>query len=113
MLLNQSFTQLVSNDLTCTLYREEPMARHNVSEARKMLSTLLDDAEEGKKVLIERGGRRFELRALPPVKAPWFPSRRKITDPILASGQWTWAWDEGGVTLKDLSGAKPKRKRKK
>jgi len=73
------------------------MKRHSSTQARQHLSELLDAADRGEPVIIERRGVRYSLSA---AKAP---AKRKRTTPIfdvvdraLASGQWTWeSGDEG------------------
>lgn len=62
-----------------------------VAEARARFGELLDEAEQGRPVFIERRGVRFRLvaepaEALKPVKAPLFDYVHRD----VANGQWTW-----------------------
>lgn len=72
------------------------MRRFNVSEARRELSRLLDAAEAGEEVIVERHGVEFRVvvgsrgRSVPP--SPPFV----IEDPAVLSGNWTWIPDEDG-----------------
>jgi hypothetical protein len=85
----------------CTMY---VVKGFTVAEARARFGDLLDQAQEGKSVVIERRGVRFMLRAEevaatgPP--QPFF----EWLDPAVEAGQWTWDLTK--------SGAKFRRKRK-
>ena len=74
------------------------MKRYSAAAARQQLSHLLDAAEQGEGVVIERRGVQFELR---PLKAKTKPARRAslvaAVDPAVASGQWTWRLGAGGL----------------
>jgi hypothetical protein len=79
------------------------MKRYSVAQARMHLSHLLDTAEAGDAVVIERRGTRFRLetdrggkrrgmrRTAPP------RSIIEYIDPAVADGQWTWEWAKGGL----------------
>jgi antitoxin (DNA-binding transcriptional repressor) of toxin-antitoxin stability system len=79
------------------------MRRYSVAQARSNFSHLLDAAEAGDVVVIERRGLRFRLvaerggtrRAARGTTA----SRSMIAyiDPAVAEGQWTWEWSTGGL----------------
>lgn len=72
------------------------MKRYTASQARHHFAAVLDAAERGEKVIIERGERRYVLTAEKrsrPRKMP--PSRILWMDPALESGQWHWAWTPG------------------
>jgi antitoxin (DNA-binding transcriptional repressor) of toxin-antitoxin stability system len=79
------------------------MKRFLVREARAAFTDLLDAAERGEPVVIERRGVLFRLAAEPP------PRRRRRTPRIarvhdqVARGQWTWDWSADGLTLRDAS----------
>ncbi|MBI2375030.1 MAG: type II toxin-antitoxin system Phd/YefM family antitoxin [Deltaproteobacteria bacterium] len=78
------------------------MTRYTVARARQRLATVLDQAEQGETVIIERRGVRFAVRALKPKSRPRRgPPRVEILDPALESGQWSWSWGEDGVRLDD------------
>jgi antitoxin (DNA-binding transcriptional repressor) of toxin-antitoxin stability system len=78
------------------------MKRYTASGLRARLSEVLDAAERGEEVLIERRGTRFALHAHRPGRAvrthrvPLFD----IVDPAVADGRWTWAWSARGLTFK-------------
>ena len=79
------------------------MKRYNVAQARSNLSRLLDAAEAGDAVVIERRGTRFRLqtdrgntrRTARRTAAP--RSMIEYLDPAVADGQWTWEWGTGGL----------------
>ena len=76
------------------------MKRYTSSQVRERLSDVLDAAERGEQVVIERRGVRFAIRA--EVSAP--PARRRrplvdIVDPAVADGEWTWTWRSRGLTF--------------
>ncbi|HET9468832.1 MAG TPA: type II toxin-antitoxin system Phd/YefM family antitoxin [Vicinamibacterales bacterium] len=76
------------------------MKRYSVAEARARFSDLLDAAEQGQPVVIERRGVRFVIR---PDESPRRGSRRKMieyVDPDVANGQWTWEWSADGLAFK-------------
>ncbi|MBI3072757.1 MAG: type II toxin-antitoxin system Phd/YefM family antitoxin [Deltaproteobacteria bacterium] len=80
------------------------MKRATAAQARQHFSSLLDAAERGETVAIERRGVRFVLRAEHRRRtrkkvAPYF----KIVDPAIESGQWTWDWEPGNVTFRDTT----------
>jgi len=74
------------------------MKRYGVAQARIHFSHLLDAAEAGDAVVIERRGTRFRLAAA---------GRRtrharsgtiiEHIDPDVLEGQWTWHWADGGM----------------
>ena len=79
------------------------MKRYSVAQARIHFSHLLDAAEAGDAVVIERRGTRFRLqtdhggkgRAVRRKAAP--PSIIEHVDPAVLEGQWTWEWATGGL----------------
>lgn len=81
------------------------MKRYSSSELRSRLAEVLDAAERGESVVIERRGKRFALRAergrrrTPPSRGPLVD----IVDPAVAEGQWTWALSPAGLTFKRRS----------
>lgn len=72
------------------------MKRYSVSELRAHLADVLDQAQNGETVIIERRGQRFQVipRTL---KNKWPELRAKIEihDPALLEGQWGWEWKPG------------------
>jgi len=74
---------------------------YRVSEARARFGDLLDEAEKGDAVVIERHGVRFTLSAERPVgrsaaAAPLFT----FVDPHVMSGQWSWASGARGLRFR-------------
>lgn len=94
------------------------MARsYNVAAARKELSTILNLAESGESVLIERNGTRFRLSAEPRVvRAPSKEQEPYVTllHPSLEAGEWDWHLGPSGAEFvpRDRSEARPKRSSK-
>jgi antitoxin (DNA-binding transcriptional repressor) of toxin-antitoxin stability system len=78
------------------------MKRYTAAKARAQLSSLLDAAEDGEVVAIERRGVRFTLRS---EKRP--RQRRSKRAPKLAAvdrrvlaGEWTWSSGVQGLRLR-------------
>jgi hypothetical protein len=73
--------------------------RYSTSQARKHLADLLNAAEAGRPVLIERRGVRFLLQA-DSARSYRKGARPRMTieivDPAIAQGEWTWTWHRGG-----------------
>lgn len=81
----------------CTLYI---MKRYTAATARQQFSLLLDTAERGESVVIERRGVRFRVRVedKPALKSP--PRRTALiefVDPAVAAGRWSWDWEPKGL----------------
>jgi antitoxin (DNA-binding transcriptional repressor) of toxin-antitoxin stability system len=78
------------------------MKRYTSSQLRSRLSEVLDAAERGEAVIVERRGTRFTLRAEGAHGAR--PRRRRSLiewmDPAVAAGQWTWASSPRGLKFK-------------
>jgi prevent-host-death family protein len=74
--------------------------RYSAANARQHLSDVLDEAEAGEAVVIERRGVRFTVVAQLRKKKP-LRHRRLFdwVDPLILSGNWTWAWTPEGVEL--------------
>jgi len=67
------------------------MKGFKVAEARARFGDLLDQAEQGTTVIIERKGVRFTLEAQRPVTQGAQPDRFfDFVDPAVMSGEWTW-----------------------
>ena len=74
------------------------MMRHTATTARKHLSALLDAAEAGESVFVERHGRTFKLELLSEPE-PCGPRKPLFTvDESLRDGQWHFD-AEGSFTL--------------
>lgn len=69
------------------------MLRHTATTARKHFSDLLDAAEAGESVFVERRGRTFRLE-LVPLDAP-VPDRKPLftADESLLAGDWSFDAD--------------------
>ena len=77
------------------------MKRYTSSQVRERLADVLDAAERGEEVVIERRGVRYVIRAEESAR-PVRRSRKpmiEIIDPAVAEGEWTWTWKPGGLTF--------------
>jgi antitoxin (DNA-binding transcriptional repressor) of toxin-antitoxin stability system len=77
------------------------MKAWRVAEARARFGDLLDEAEGGQTVVIERRGVRFVLEADRPVRS--LPASRPLFDRIdkaVQRGEWTWAPASRGVKFR-------------
>lgn len=74
------------------------MQRLTVSEARARFGDVLDAAEEGREVVIERRGVRFIVRA-EKTRAPVAKRASLIVDldPAVEAGDWTWEHGREGL----------------
>jgi hypothetical protein len=78
------------------------MKRYSVAMVRERLSEALDQAEQGKPVLIERRGVTYALTVRKSI------TRRKKTAPqidvldpaLVQSGHWTWEWKDGALKFR-------------
>jgi len=81
------------------------MKRFSAAAARQQLSHLLDAAERGEGVVIERRGVQFEVR--PRRARPARRARKSLivsVDPSVGRGQWTWEHGPGGVEFRPRKG---------
>lgn len=81
----------------CTLHK---MKRYTAAEARQQLSHLLDAAERGESVVIERRGVRFRIRAERQSGLKAMPRHAQViefVDPAVAAGRWSWNWGPKGL----------------
>jgi hypothetical protein len=72
--------------------------RYTSSQLRSRLSEVLDAAERGEAIVVERRGTRFSLRAERPDKKPGRRRGKSLftwTDPAIEAGQWTWDYIPG------------------
>jgi len=74
------------------------MKRYSAAQARQQFSAVLDSAEKGEPVVVERRGVRFCIRTEPAKRS----SRRlgpviELLDPAVASGIWSWKWQSKGL----------------
>jgi len=84
--------------------------RFSVAEARQHLADVLDLAEKGAEVEIERRGVRYIVKADKPVarasrrrRAP----RVEIADAAVEAGAWTWTMEAEGLRFQDTRRRKP------
>jgi prevent-host-death family protein len=75
------------------------MKRYTVAQARQRFAELLNAAETGQPVIIERRGTRFVLQT--DRARPRRPAGRRpvieIVDPAVGAGEWTWDWTREGL----------------
>ena len=78
------------------------MKRYTSSQVRERFADILDAAERGEEVIIERRGVRYVLRA---ESARRTRTRRgsliTYMDPAVAAGQWTWELGPNGLEFVD------------
>jgi antitoxin (DNA-binding transcriptional repressor) of toxin-antitoxin stability system len=76
--------------------------RFAVADARERFAELLDDAERGASVVIERRGVQYQLSVLRKKASPvrTQPSRIEVVDPAVADGNWSWNWSDKGVSFR-------------
>jgi hypothetical protein len=72
------------------------MTQIKASEARQEFFRLLDAAEKGEAVIVERKGTRFRLTLVPPEAIETPTSPVLVEDPEVLSGNWTWVGDPEG-----------------
>lgn len=77
------------------------MTRVTATAARRDLFHLLDAAERGEEVILERRGARFRLSLEKPEAVDVPASPLVVEDPDVLEGQWTWqASAEGDLTFR-------------
>jgi len=81
------------------VYNVHAMKRYTAGQARQRFSELLDAAERGQPIVVERRGVRFVVQAQ---RARSGRARRRRSlieylDPAVAAGEWTWKWSAGGL----------------
>jgi hypothetical protein len=69
---------------------------YTATEARRLFFRLLDAAQRGEIVELERGGVRFVLTAAEPAPEPSAASPILSVDPAVLTGEWTWRADASG-----------------
>lgn len=80
------------------MYNVHTMKNLNVAEARARFGEILDEAEKGTPVFIERRGVRFRLVAeAEPRKVSQKPSLFANVDPAVMTGQWSWTAGPKGL----------------
>jgi antitoxin (DNA-binding transcriptional repressor) of toxin-antitoxin stability system len=81
------------------MYNVQAMRRYTAAQARQRFAELLDAAERGDAVVVERRGIRFRLRAERgrPRRAGRRTPLIEHVDPAVARGDWTWRGDADGL----------------
>lgn len=80
------------------MYNVHTMKHLKVAEARARFGEILDEAEKGTPVVIERRGVRFRLVAdVEPRKATVKSGLFEKVDPVLIAGQWSWNAGAAGL----------------
>jgi hypothetical protein len=82
------------------LYNVQAMKAFKVAEARVQFGELLDRAESGDPVFIERRGVRFSLRAERAQAAPTPEPPFAHVDEAVLRGEWDWALRKDGVAFR-------------
>jgi len=80
------------------------MKRYTTATAKQRFSLLLDAAERGEPVIIERRGVRFRVqtdRQSSRKKPPRNPVI-EIVDPAVANGVWQWQWSPNGLRFSKI-----------
>ena len=81
------------------VYNVPAMKHMKVAEARARFGEMLDDAENGGDVVIERRGVRFRVTAEQPRPARRVPPALfEAVDPSVLEGQWRWQEAPSGLT---------------
>ena len=76
------------------------MKRYTAAKARQQFSLLLNTAERGESVIIERRGVRFRIRVEQQPGLRSAPRRVPViefVDPAVAAGRWGWDWEPEGL----------------
>ena len=81
------------------MYNVHAMKRYTTAQARQRFAELLDAAERGQPVVVERRGIRFVVQA---ERAHGRQPRRRTAliehvDPIVVRGEWTWRGGADGL----------------
>lgn len=80
------------------------MTVYSVTLARARLADLLDAAERGERVIIERRGVRHAVTLEEPVsRSRARRPRLEVLDADIEAGTWSWAWRADGVVLRSRS----------
>lgn len=77
------------------------MKHYKVAEARARFGDLLDEAERGDGVVIERHGVRYTLTVeRPSGRSAASNALFAFVDRDVMSGQWTWTWSGKGARFR-------------
>ena len=82
------------------------MKRYTAAQARAQLAAILDAAEKGEDVVIERRGRRFTVSVSRSGqrRSPHAVRSIEIVDSAVAEGQWTWSGSGTGLRFSKRRG---------
>jgi antitoxin (DNA-binding transcriptional repressor) of toxin-antitoxin stability system len=77
------------------------MKRYTSSQVRERLADVLDAAERGEEVVVERRGVRYVIRAERARRSARNARQPmiEILDPAVAAGAWTWTLKSAGLTF--------------
>jgi prevent-host-death family protein len=80
------------------------MKRYTTATAKQRFSLLLDAAERGEPVIIERRGVRFRVQTdrQSSRKRPRRNPVIEIVDPAVANGEWQWQWSLNGLRFSKI-----------
>ena len=81
-----------------------------MAEARARFGELLDEADQGETVIIERRGVQYTLKAHTATAKPMTGGKRLFEwiDPDVLNGQWTWTPTKNGLRF---TPRKPRKRR--
>ena len=81
------------------MYNVQTMRRFTVSEARARFGDVLDEADRGETVIIERRGVQYAVKIHPFPTEKTAPESKYFEwiDPVVMSGQWTWTLTKNGL----------------
>jgi antitoxin (DNA-binding transcriptional repressor) of toxin-antitoxin stability system len=76
--------------------------RYTVSVARERFSEVLDEAQRGVPVIIERKGVKYRVSVEAPKtrRRSSRPVAIEILDQAVAEGRWTWDWTTAGLKFR-------------
>jgi antitoxin (DNA-binding transcriptional repressor) of toxin-antitoxin stability system len=75
------------------------MKHMKVAEARARFGEILDEAEKGADVVVERRGVRFRVVAEQARSTAGAPALFEFVDAAVLKGQWSWKPGSSGVTF--------------
>jgi hypothetical protein len=80
------------------------MRKYSVAMVRERLAEALDQAEQGRPVLIERRGVTYELTVRKRAPKRSVPQMEVIDGPLIETGDWSWDWRGGALNLRPRRG---------
>ena len=79
-------------DVQCT-----SMKRYSAAQVRERLADVLNEAEQGIPIVIERRGVRYVLKVERPRRQRKSRSAIEVLDPAVAAGEWQWTFTAHGL----------------